>query len=72
MTECYFVTGTDTGVGKTLVAAGMLLAAAAAGKRTVGLKPIASGAEQTYTDTCSDSSKTSSDTCTHLCVTVNS
>ena len=47
MTECYFVTGTDTGVGKTLVAAGMLLAAAAAGKRTVGLKPIASGAEQT-------------------------
>lgn len=47
MTEAYFITGTDTGVGKTLVAGAMLLAAARMGKRTVGLKPIASGAQHT-------------------------
>ena len=47
MTERYFVTGTDTGAGKTLVAVGMLWAAAAEGKRTVGLKPIAAGAVPT-------------------------
>jgi dethiobiotin synthetase len=45
--ESWFVTGTDTGVGKTLVAAAMLLAAGARGARTIGLKPIASGASAT-------------------------
>jgi len=39
----YFVTGTDTGVGKTLVAAGLLFAASASGLRSVGIKPVASG-----------------------------
>ena len=41
-----FVTGTDTGVGKTAVAAGLvrLLASRA---RVVGLKPVASGARPT-------------------------
>lgn len=43
----YFVTGTDTGVGKTLVAAALLAAAAAQGYRTLGLKPLAAGAEPT-------------------------
>jgi dethiobiotin synthetase len=38
-----FVTGTDTGVGKTLVAAGLLRVLAGHGLRTVGLKPVASG-----------------------------
>jgi dethiobiotin synthetase len=38
------VTGTDTGVGKTLVACGLLRAFAARGFKTVGMKPIASGA----------------------------
>jgi len=47
MPESYFVTGTDTGVGKTLVAAAMLEAAAVRGCRTVGLKPLASGSEIT-------------------------
>ena len=41
--EGYFVTGTDTGVGKTLVAAGLLVAASARGMRSVGLKPVAAG-----------------------------
>lgn len=41
----FFVTGTDTGVGKTLAAAALLRAFAAAGKSCVGMKPIAAGAE---------------------------
>jgi dethiobiotin synthetase len=40
----FFVTGTDTGVGKTLAAAALLRAAAARGLRTIGLKPVAAGA----------------------------
>ncbi|MGD9787291.1 MAG: dethiobiotin synthase [Sulfuricellaceae bacterium] len=39
-----FVAGTDTGVGKTLVAAALLRAFAASGRRAVGMKPVASGA----------------------------
>ena len=39
----YFVTGTDTGVGKTLVAAGLLRAASGRGLRTIGIKPVAAG-----------------------------
>ena len=38
-----FVTGTDTGVGKTWVAAALLRAHAAAGRRAVGMKPVAAG-----------------------------
>jgi len=42
-----FITGTDTGVGKTVVASGLVHLAATAGRRVVGLKPVASGAERT-------------------------
>ena len=45
MADAFFVTGTDTGVGKSLVAAGLLAAAAARGLRTVGLKPVAAGCD---------------------------
>lgn len=38
-----FVTGTDTGVGKTLVAAALVAALAATGRRAVGMKPVAAG-----------------------------
>ena len=38
-----FVTGTDTGVGKTRVAAALCLAFVAAGRRVAGMKPVASG-----------------------------
>ncbi|MGE5524506.1 MAG: dethiobiotin synthase, partial [Rhodospirillaceae bacterium] len=41
-----FVTGTDTGVGKTLIACGLLRAAVARGLRAVGMKPVAAGAER--------------------------
>jgi dethiobiotin synthetase len=43
MNRGYFITGTDTGVGKTRVAAGLLRAFARAGRRTVAMKPVASG-----------------------------
>jgi dethiobiotin synthetase len=45
MADTWFVTGTDTGVGKTLVSVALLHAARAHGLRTIGLKPIAAGAE---------------------------
>ena len=38
-----FVTGTDTGVGKTRVAAALVAALAASGLRAVGMKPVAAG-----------------------------
>lgn len=43
MTPGYFVTGTDTGVGKTRVAAGLIAALRAEGHRVAGMKPVASG-----------------------------
>ena len=43
MTHTYFVTGTDTGVGKTLVANALLKAARDEGMTTLGLKPVAAG-----------------------------
>ncbi|MCC7215144.1 MAG: dethiobiotin synthase [Burkholderiales bacterium] len=43
MTRGIFVTGTDTGVGKTHVAVALLRALAAAGVRAVGMKPVAAG-----------------------------
>ena len=43
MPRRFFVTGTDTGVGKTLVAAALLLNARAHGLRALGLKPVAAG-----------------------------
>jgi dethiobiotin synthetase len=39
------VTGTDTGVGKTVIAAALVLAARAAGQRAVAFKPVETGVE---------------------------
>ena len=47
MNPAYFITGTDTDVGKTTVAAGFLYAARAAGLSTAAGKPVASGCEVT-------------------------
>ncbi len=47
MTRGVFVTGTDTGVGKTLASAALLHALRARGLRAVGMKPVASGCVQT-------------------------
>ncbi|MGK9172356.1 dethiobiotin synthase [Yokenella regensburgei] len=47
MTERYFVTGTDTEVGKTVASCALLQAAKKQGWRTAGYKPVASGSELT-------------------------
>ncbi len=47
MSAAYFITGTDTDVGKTTIAAGLLYAARLAGMSTAAGKPVASGCELT-------------------------
>ncbi|WP_157993752.1 dethiobiotin synthase [Candidatus Erwinia haradaeae] len=47
MTKYFFITGTDTGIGKTLAACSLLQAAALLGYRVVGYKPVASGSQIT-------------------------
>jgi dethiobiotin synthetase len=43
MARGIFVTGTDTGVGKTVVAAALLRALVASGRRAAGMKPVSAG-----------------------------
>jgi dethiobiotin synthetase len=43
----WFVTGTDTEIGKTRTSCGLLRAFAAAGLRSAGMKPVASGSMRT-------------------------
>ena len=45
MNGAYFITGTDTGVGKTSVAVALLQAAEKRGLSTVAAKPVAAGCE---------------------------
>lgn len=45
MSQGYFVTGTDTGIGKTTVSCALLRAFAAQGHKVIGMKPIAAGSE---------------------------
>lgn len=47
MTRGIFVTGTDTGVGKSWVSAGLIAALQQRGLTVLGMKPVASGCEQT-------------------------
>lgn len=47
VSERYFVTGTDTEVGKTVASSALLQAARKLGKNTAGYKPVASGSEMT-------------------------
>ena len=54
MTLHCFVTGTDTGVGKTLVSSAMLFSLAASGLRAVGMKPVAAGLEQIAGTWCNE------------------
>ncbi len=46
-TRTFFITGTDTESGKTLVGAGLLYKARELGLSTLGLKPVAAGAVST-------------------------
>jgi dethiobiotin synthetase len=43
MTRGIFITGTDTGVGKTAIATALLAGLVAEGVRAVGMKPVAAG-----------------------------
>jgi dethiobiotin synthetase len=43
MKKAYFITGTDTGVGKTLVTGALLHVFARQGNKVVGMKPVAAG-----------------------------
>lgn len=43
--SAFYVTGTDTGIGKTQASATLLHALRARGRRAVGMKPVASGCE---------------------------
>ncbi len=45
MSKTWFVTGTDTEVGKTAVSCALLRAAAAQGLRTAAVKPVAAGCD---------------------------
>ena len=54
MSSGWFITGTDTGVGKTFVAELLLEGLNAAGIAAVGMKPVASGCRNTATGVRSD------------------
>ena len=47
MTHGIYITGTDTGIGKTTASCALLHALCARGLRAVGMKPVASGCERT-------------------------
>lgn len=47
MLKRFFVTGTDTAVGKTVVSRALLQALAASGKQVAGYKPVAKGSKET-------------------------
>lgn len=46
MNKSWFVSGTDTGVGKTAISCGLLAAAARSGLRTAAVKPVAAGCDE--------------------------
>lgn len=48
MTRTYFVTGTDTEVGKTFISGALLERASQRGLQTAAVKPVASGCEVTH------------------------
>src|SRR3981081_2325101 len=54
MTPGVFITGTDTGVGKTIVAAALVRALVAQGKRVAVMKPVASGSQRTPQGLCNE------------------
>lgn len=45
MKQAFFITGTDTGIGKTYVACQLIKQYVAQGYRVVGMKPVAAGCE---------------------------
>lgn len=54
MAKPLFITGTDTDVGKTVVATGLLCCFAEKGKSTCAIKPVAAGCESGKQGLCND------------------
>lgn len=54
MTRTWFVTGTDTGIGKTFASVALLHALRGRGLRAVGMKPVAAGCEPTPEGWCNE------------------
>jgi dethiobiotin synthetase len=50
----YFITGTDTGVGKTVVTLGLMQTLQEQGNTVVAMKPVAAGCEPTPAGLCND------------------
>ncbi|MEN8166914.1 MAG: dethiobiotin synthase [Pseudomonadota bacterium] len=48
MTKGIFITGTDTGCGKTEITLGLMRQLQLSGRIVLGMKPVASGAEETH------------------------
>lgn len=51
MPQSYFILGTDTDVGKTYIASALIRHFVQAGKKTIGMKPLASGCAPDENDT---------------------
>lgn len=64
MSQCYFVTGTDTEIGKTTIAAGLLHAARQRGLTTAAVKPVAAGCQHTAAGLRNDDALTLQGECT--------
>ncbi|HSH73145.1 MAG TPA: dethiobiotin synthase [Methylophilaceae bacterium] len=45
MKQAYFITGTDTGVGKTLISSALVYRFASQGLKALGMKPVSAGCE---------------------------
>ena len=54
MAQGYFITGTDTDVGKTLVSLALLQALKNQGHRVAGMKPISAGCKLANNELCND------------------
>lgn len=54
MTTAYFITGTDTGVGKTLVSSALIHGFVTRGFTAVGMKPVAAGCRRESTQLIAD------------------
>lgn len=54
MKHGFFVTGTDTGVGKTLISSALIYHFAQRGLRSAGMKPVAAGCEPSSGDMISE------------------
>ena len=46
MTKAYFITGTDTDIGKTYIATALIEYFVSLGSKTIAMKPISAGCEE--------------------------